>query len=583
VLIFQKSVNLPILFVYSLFVIQLKNGINLIMEEERIPISQKSFESEGGGGELSGKGVAPVKTINFLGSMALIANNITGPAMMGLPLIYRQAGILPTTACILICWVLSSFGGTLLSETIQNLKGNQKFDKNIDFSYAFSKVVGKKWRTPVSVLVIISCGVNCIAGIVATSQSLDSFIASFILGKTYAIEVSYTNGFGVATWDSSGCKHASLGTDGVSIESKSKECTPFHNVHNSNIITLGYFVMFCIFYPLGTHDLKETITAEIFSFFAFFFCIFQFLREFQDTGYPYISSVPLIGNDMKQLAGVVLFNYAYGITIPSWLNEKKTNVSVNKIIWTSSAISTLCYIVFGILGAASFNKPGDDILVTLASNKTSSLTQFAAAFFGLCMIGTGVPIFCVIVKNSLFQIGLFDLKWSTFYGSLFPYLISWYMYQGKSLIEMVNWTGLLVSGLVAFILPYIFALFAYNKKNNVRGIISSPSLNIVTTGTSKSLEASNAYKYSSIDKDEEDGRTSDDNSVASTIYHDDENIDKDNDNRVEVEENILVNPLLSSCLEPLRKTILIFGIFIFCCIISSTLVINLESPPPSVN
>jgi len=34
-------------------------------------------------------------------------------------------------------------------------------------------------------------------------------------------------------------------------------------------------------------------------------------------------SVPLVGRNFSQLAGVVLFNFAYTVTVPSWLCEKK--------------------------------------------------------------------------------------------------------------------------------------------------------------------------------------------------------------------------------------------------------------------
>lgn len=33
------------------------------------------------------------------------------------------------------------------------------------------------------------------------------------------------------------------------------------------------------------------------------------------------------------MAGVILFNFAYTVTVPAWLNEKKAEVSVNKTIW----------------------------------------------------------------------------------------------------------------------------------------------------------------------------------------------------------------------------------------------------------
>lgn len=39
-----------------------------------------------------------------------------------------------------------------------------------------------------------------------------------------------------------------------------------------------------------------------------------------------------------------------------------------------------------------------------------------------------------------------------------PFLISWMLYQGSVLMSVLNWTGLIVNGLVAFLLPMILAL-----------------------------------------------------------------------------------------------------------------------------
>jgi len=42
--------------------------------------------------------------------------------------------------------------------------------------------------------------------------------------------------------------------------------------------------------------------------------------------------------------GVVLFNYAYIVTVPSWLIEKKNEVSVNHTIWHASTLSSVIYL-----------------------------------------------------------------------------------------------------------------------------------------------------------------------------------------------------------------------------------------------
>ena len=93
---------------------------------------------------------------------------------------------------------------------------------------------------------------------------------------------------------------------------------------------------------LNIGHLKETIFVQIFAFSFMCLLLVQFTGEFAMKGFPY--SVPYYGDSVSQLAGVVLFNYAYIVTVPSWLNEKQNSVSVNKTIWTASTLSSAIYI-----------------------------------------------------------------------------------------------------------------------------------------------------------------------------------------------------------------------------------------------
>jgi len=51
--------------------------------------------------------------------------------------------------------------------------------------------------------------------------------------------------------------------------------------------------------------------------------------------FPFLSvAEPL--NALPWGAGSVMFNYGFVVMVPSWLNEKKQTVSVNKTMWTST-------------------------------------------------------------------------------------------------------------------------------------------------------------------------------------------------------------------------------------------------------
>ena len=62
----------------------------------------------------------------------------------------------------------------------------------------------------------------------------------------------------------------------------------------------------------------------------------------------------MIGEDLSTALGTIIFSFTFVVTIPSWANEKKENVSINKIMWLSTTVSTFFYIFFGILGAYTY-------------------------------------------------------------------------------------------------------------------------------------------------------------------------------------------------------------------------------------
>jgi hypothetical protein len=92
---------------------------------------------------------------------------------------------------------------------------------------------------------------------------------------------------------------------------------------------------------IDTGHLKETIFVQLVAFSFMCLLLVQFSGEFITKGFPH--SLPLFGDSISQLAGVVLFNYAYIVTVPSWLNEKQNSVSVNSTIWHASTLSSAIY------------------------------------------------------------------------------------------------------------------------------------------------------------------------------------------------------------------------------------------------
>ena len=319
------------------------------------------------------------KSIGSFGSLCLLCNNISGPAFLGLPKLVASAGIIPVVVVIIVVCICASLNGTFLADSISSLPWNRNFSRPIQYSTAFEYIVGKKTYWMIETLFLISCFVQACSAIVVTAQSIDQFFASFLLGQSYGLQFYPTIKF--LEWSPVNCVSAEDDTSTL------MDCSPFHN-SGPLVLTAGYLLTTALFLPFGRHNFKEAILVQIISFGFLIVLVLQFFYEFHSRGYPYLHTVPWVGENFSQLAGVVLFNYAFGITVPSWLSEKKESVPVSRTIWTSTVLCTIMYIAFAILGAASFEEKGSNLLVLLASKKVSMFTRICSALFGVLIIGT---------------------------------------------------------------------------------------------------------------------------------------------------------------------------------------------------
>ena len=360
-----------------------------------------------------------IKSIDNLGSFALITNNCIGPAMLGIPRLFQQAGIIPVLLSIAFMFMVATLGGTLFADTIASIPGNSSFSKNLSFSSAFRIIIGEEVYILAETLFLITCGVQAIAAIVAAAQSIDGLLASLLLGRTYALTLLPT--FELIVWYPDLCHANPARGQLVSASSEAAQCTPFHG-DGTMLITLGFVLTTLLFLPLGRGLLKETIAVQVTAFGVMVVLLTQFTVELVIRGFPV--HVPLFGTQLSELAGVVLFNYAFIVAVPSWLAEKEAHVSVNAILWSSSLVASLCYVLFGIMASMSFQEIGVNALVMLTSTKVllshythgslphsppphgsidqvHYLTRISAGLFGIMTIGSGVPVFSVIIRMAL--------------------------------------------------------------------------------------------------------------------------------------------------------------------------------------
>jgi len=301
--------------------------------------------------------IKPVKSISYVGSFALIVNNCLGPGMVALPHLFQRAGVIPVILSIIFFSITSTLGSSLLAETISKLPGNRKFDRSISYSSAFRIIMGEEAYILAESLFLISCGVQAVAAIIVVAQSIDSLLASLVMGHAYALQVFPSVQF--ISWSPYLC-------DDSVISQQQSSCIPFGE-DGPMLISLGFVITTAMFLPFGRGLLTETIILQVVVLTIMVILLITLEAEFVIRGLSV--QLPWFGGSSSEVAGVVLFNYAFTPVVAAWLTEKEPHVSVNNILWSSTSFSSVIYIVFGLLGAMSFHKIGGNSLVILTSSQ----------------------------------------------------------------------------------------------------------------------------------------------------------------------------------------------------------------------
>ena len=322
-------------------------------------------------GRFGGKG------IGLLASIALTVNNISGAGMLEFPQMFQRAGWLPATLSLGLVCIISTLFATTLSDTIARIPGNKNFRLRIEFSDVFEKYFGRRTALLTQAVFYLNLLSQNLAAIVACAQMFDS-LAGIKPGYSYALRLS-PSPTGWVRWDASSCasaKHSPL-----------EQCVPFSaEGDDALLITTGYVATALLLAPLGLLTLEENMAQQKLSFVALLLCTARFLHAFYTSGLS-AGHVPCVGEHWVDAIGVVIFNFAFCVTVPSWLNEKAQGVSVNRVFWTSTITSTLLYTAVGFLGGRAFANAPENMLSIMLSPRVALGTQLCGILFGVLIIG----------------------------------------------------------------------------------------------------------------------------------------------------------------------------------------------------
>jgi hypothetical protein len=170
------------------------------------------------------------------------------------------------------------------------------------------------------IVFVVAFQASNISAIILSSQTMDTTLVA-MFKKSVALEI-YPNFGGTST------------ADGVSGDS------PFGDAY---VISVGFIIILLLTIPMGYFNLDDNIWVQKGAFLMLILCLLTWTGQFIGLGLDSTNMPADSGGGFNQLGVLVsntLLNYAFVVTVPSWVNEKKNDVSVNRTVVTAMAGAT---------------------------------------------------------------------------------------------------------------------------------------------------------------------------------------------------------------------------------------------------
>eukprot|EP01084_Bolivina_argentea_P120787 214136_1 len=398
------------------------------------------------------------KTITTFGSIFLFVNNTVGPGMMLLPAMFQEGGWLPNSIAITLLCGMSYIIAIMLTNSIRKIPNNKNDDLRVEYLDLINYYMG---FTSTSKIIMRICQFMyilfmlslLIGSMIQTCQTFD-FVIARIFGHSFGVTYFPFNNITFV--------------EGNSLDSIS----PFNN--NDYILSIGTILIYLLIIKFCLQDLSEAIWIQYIGAYGSFiliilWCIMSLCSEQRNA-----NNVPIgTSYGLYDVLSVNFYNVAFVCTFPSWLNEKKQNVSTKNVLKWVCILTLLCFVFTGYFGGIAFNPyymTSADMLAKLnnfqpnSNLKNQTLIKFFTYFgpisgyiYPLIQTASGIPVFCAIIRYNLLNTHILKTKWSANIIAIFiPFFFSIILYHGNGFNNLLNWTGLCFSSFINYILPIFF-------------------------------------------------------------------------------------------------------------------------------
>ncbi|CAO3596993.1 unnamed protein product [Absidia cylindrospora] len=377
--------------------------------------------------------MSTVSGIGSFGSVALLVSSMTGPGLATIPAMFQQSGWLAPLCIFIIVGFLSGCSALFVCEALSNIRGNEKFQAKVELTTIAQVYLGKKYHYFFQIMLYLALQAVNVSSIILAAQTFDGMLITIFNG---------TCGLGVnpGGWF---CQTAHV------VQGNS----PFSS-DDYYIFTFGFLLTAVMVIPLGFFSLVENIAVQMTSFVVLIAILIQWLAAFGEHGFD-PSLLPAAGGNSTTVLGIVIFNYSYITTIPSWVNSLKPNVNIHRVLWISVIISTIFYILLGICGAMSYKMTASSDILAILTQGGTTASLVTCYLFPVAALVTSIPVFTIVIRSNLLRGQICSKPWAVFWSNFLPWIICIPLQTKDYVGTLQNWSSLFFQSTVNFILPFV--------------------------------------------------------------------------------------------------------------------------------
>ncbi|KAJ3240692.1 hypothetical protein HDU78_002183 [Chytriomyces hyalinus] len=418
------------------------------------------------------------KTVQKIPGIALIFNNMTGIGMIQTPLIFQQSGWLPVTLFFILFMIISSLCALFIVEAMQAIPGNRFFSGTVEFGTLIHFYFGTWAHISGQIMMYGALQSLAVASMIQSSQTFDNLFVDVFRGTCgvslgnlagiSASNISYWSG-GVSGGVELANTSIQSGVAWICVNDHGSGISPFGDTYM--LFTAGYLTIASLVVPMCYFPLTEFVWVQTVTFSLTIVIFIEWISVAIMEGFN-SHNVPMVGDvsGYAGLVGVVMLNFAFVQTIPSWVNVRRPDVSIQGSIWTATSAGLATFLMTGLLPALAYTIPDNSNLISVMTITGGTVSKVFGYLFSIAVLMASIPVLLFIVQSNLEQNFKMSRVQSIGLSYVFPWLCTIPFQTGNFLLSINVWSGLVLVAGANFIVPLLIYLKAlhFRKRYNER-------------------------------------------------------------------------------------------------------------------